>query len=243
MLRFTRGNAKLDKLERKIKGQVFTFSLLSGHTCPYAKLCHSRAIELDNGKLKVQDGPHTQFRCFSASQEAFYRNVYNSRKANTDMVKSAIVDGTLESLLVKSIPDKAKAIRVHVGGDFFVQSYFDAWLETARKFPDKVFYAYTKAIPFWIKRLGLIPDNFILTASYGGYRDDLIREYNLRSATVIDEPNERKARKIAKELGLPIDGDDSLAALPKFRNQSFALLLHGIQPKGKARPEYGYKKT
>lgn len=243
MLRFSRGNAKLDKLESKIKGQVWTFSLLSGWTCPYAKLCHSRAVEGPNGKMHIEDGKDTQFRCFSASQENFYRNVYNVRKQNTEAIKSAIVDSTLESLLISSIPAKAKAIRIHVGGDFFVQSYFDAWIATAKQFSDKIFYAYTKALPFWIKRLGQIPDNFILTASYGGHRDDLIGKYNLRSALVIDEPIERKARKIAKNLGLPIDHDDSIAALPKFRNTSFALLLHGIQPKGKARPQYGYTKT
>lgn len=242
MLRFTRGNAKLDKLERKVKGQVWTVSLLSGWTCPYAKLCHSRAVIDSNGKYHIEDGRDTQFRCFSASQEVLYPNVFKLRKANWETVKNAILDDTLESMIIKSIPVKAKAIRIHVGGDFFVQRYFDAWLAVARQFTDKIFYAYTKALPFWVKRIGNIPENMVLTASYGGHRDDLIASHNLRSALVIDESNERKARKIAKSLGLPIDHDDSIAALPKFRNQNFALLLHGPQPKGKKRPEYGYKR-
>ena len=36
----------------------------------------------------------------------------------------------------------------------------------------------------------------------------------------------------AHDLGLAIDHDDSHAAKPSLRNQSFALMLHGTQPKG-----------
>ena len=33
-------------------------------------------------------------------------------------------------------------------------------------------------------------------------------------------------------MGLEIDHDDSHAARPDLRHQSFALLIHGVQPKG-----------
>ena len=36
----------------------------------------------------------------------------------------------------------------------------------------------------------------------------------------------------AKEKGLEIDHDDSHAAVPEWRHNSFALLVHGVQPKG-----------
>ena len=36
----------------------------------------------------------------------------------------------------------------------------------------------------------------------------------------------------AQDLGLAIDHDDTHAAKPSLRNQSFALMLHGTQPKG-----------
>lgn len=224
MLKFSRGNAKLDKLEKKIKGQVWTFSLLSGHSCPYAKDCRSQVVELPSGKLKVQDGPHTQFRCFSASQEAFYKNVYNSRKSNIVLVELAAksIDDAAK-LIVSVIPKKCKAVRIHVGGDFKTQAYFDAWLSAAKLRPDIVFYAYTKSLPFWVKRLGEIPTNFVLTASYGGYKDELIAKYGLRYSQVVFSKYE------AKKLGLPIDHDDSHAYKP---GQNFALLVHGIQPKG-----------
>ena len=70
--------------------------------------------------------------------------------------------------------------------------------------------------------------NFVLTASYGGRYDYLIDDntFNFRSAKVVFSEAE------AEELGLEIDHDDSHAARPDLRNQSFALLIHGVQPKG-----------
>ena len=69
-------------------------------------------------------------------------------------------------------------------------------------------------------------DNLVLTASYGGSDDELIQEYGLRSAKVVFSESE------ANISGLEIDGDDSHAARPDLRNQDFALLIHGTQPKG-----------
>ena len=66
----------------------------------------------------------------------------------------------------------------------------------------------------------------VLTASYGGYQDDLIKKHNLRYVKVIYSQYE------ARKLHLPIDHDDTHAANPDNRKQSFALLIHGIQPKG-----------
>ena len=54
----------------------------------------------------------------------------------------------------------------------------------------------------------------------------MIAEQNLRSAKVVFSESE------AVELGLDIDHDDSHAARPSMRDQDFALLVHGTQPKG-----------
>ncbi len=228
-LHFGRGNAKLDKLEKKFGRKVFTFSLLSGHTCPYAKDCYSKAVKGDNGKTKIVDGPHTKFRCFSASQEALFPAVYTSRAENGEIVKVAACDvGKASQMISDSLPKGAGIVRIHVGGDFQTKSYFVAWLNAAANNPNVLFYAYTKSLPFWVwaKSEGIIPDNFILTASYGGYRDELIEQHSLRYAKVVFSRSE------ARNLGLPIDSDDSHAADPKKANESFALLLHGVQPKG-----------
>lgn len=243
MLTFGRWNAKLDALEAIVGGPVFTFSLLSGFSCPYAKDCLSKAIRV-NGKSTIEDGPHTKFRCFSASEEAMYPNVYDSRNGNYQKLKACEHNvGEMVNLISSSLPAKAKCIRVHVGGDMFSQPYFNAWMETARNNSGILFYAYTKSLPFWIaaKTQKLIPHNFTLTASKGGFKDSLITRYRLRQAVVIADPKTCQAVvnsgqadtiPVGKYKGWDIDHDDSHAALPDRKNQSFALLLHGTQPKG-----------
>lgn len=226
---FGRGNAKLDKLEKKYKTRVATFSLLSGHTCPYAKDCKSSAVKGQDGRVKIVDGPDTLFRCFSASQEALFPAVYKSRDNNGDIIALAAVDIPAAAAMISSaIPKKTGIVRIHVGGDFKTKSYFVAWLKVAADNPSILFYAYTKSLPFWVwaKSEGIIPDNMILTASYGGHRDDLIATHGLRYAKVVGSVAE------ARKLGLPIDHDDSHAANPKSADKSFALLIHGVQPAG-----------
>lgn len=212
LLKFGKGNAKLGP-------NVYTFSLPSGYSCPNALECLSKA---DRATGKIQDGLHTRFRCFSASQEALYGNVRRQRWANFEALKGLSV-GDMRDKILLSIPAKATMVRIHVGGDFFSQDYFDAWILVAKSLPHITFYAYTKSLPYWVKRMAQIPDNLLLTASRGGRRDNLIEEYGLREARVVLSVDE------AKELNLPIDHDDSHAYT---RGGSFALLIHGVQPKG-----------
>ena len=112
----------------------------------------------------------------------------------------------------------------HVGGEFFNQMYFDAWCKFASDNTYRIFYAYTKSLPYWINRIDALPDNFSLTASYGGRADWMIEKYNLKYALVVNHPD------AAKKLGLEIDHDDSHAVAND--NLSFALLLHGVQKAG-----------
>jgi hypothetical protein len=220
--KFSPANSKLIELERETGLKVYSFSILSGHSCPYANECHSKAVKI-GGRTKVTDGPQTRFRCFSASQEAQYPNVYNSRKFNFDLIKQDMKYDRVVKRLLFSLPDDAGIIRVHAAGDFYSQKYFDCWLEVTKQSPQTIFYAYTKSIPFWLKRKDEIPDNFVLTASIGGKKDKLVYENGLRYAKVVFSFDE------AQSLGLPVDFDDVIAALPKDKNKNFALLLHGPQ--------------
>ena len=145
-----------------------------------------------------------------------------------ELAAQSVKDASSE--IIKQLPKNAEIIRIHVGGDFKTLSYFDAWRNAAMQCPDKLFYAYTKSIPFWVKRKDSIPDNLKLVASIGGKFDTLALENNFRTATVYTTKSE-----VPK--GLPIDHDDSYAALT---NKSFALLEHGTQ-KGR-KSQYGYNK-
>lgn len=226
-LNFGIGNAKLDKGTAAI-------SLPAGHSCPFAKDCRSCAHR-ETGK--VQDGPHTQFRCYAANVEALFRNVRESRWNNFELIKacnSQVLQ--IAALIDRSIPlrqGKTKLVRFHQSGDFFSQAYFDAWLMVARQHPDLIFYGYTKALPFWVKRLSEIPSNFKLVASRGGTHDNLIDIFKLRSARVV--LSEREAKRKWK---LPIDHDDSHVW---NYDGDFAILIHGTQPAGSEAGKAWYK--
>lgn len=221
LLKFSEANAKIKNLEKF--GKVFSFDLPAGKTCPFADKCKSQVNCDENGKRKIQDGPNCEFRCFSASQEVLFTNVYNARKHNYDLLKNLDIDSMVE-LIEKSFPSKAGVIRLHVSGDFFNMSYFMAWIEVAKNHPNVVFYAYTKSVKYWTLMQNDIPSNMVLTASKGGVDDELITQHGLRSATVVYSELEAG--------DLPIDHTDELAANPELKHISFALLLHGTQPKG-----------
>jgi hypothetical protein len=205
-LSFGRGNAKLAE-------SILTFSLPAGWTCPLARNCKA-VVDRRTGKLV--DGRQCKFRCFSASQEALYPNVRKSRWRNYELLRACNSAEAMKSLILRSLLPDANYVRIHVAGDFFSQRYFDAWILVAISRPQTIFYAYTKSIRYWLARRGLIPFNLRLTASLGGKDDAMAFKTKLPTARVVFAEEE------AANLGLPID----------HANRSYALLLHGMQPKG-----------
>lgn len=199
-----------------------SLSILSGHSCPQALTCLSKVHET-NGKRKIVDGKSTTTRCFSATEEVAFTSVYNQRKHNFDLLRACKTEDDIYHLIDFSMRKSYDPFRIHVGGEFYNQRYFNAWLRFASDNPYRIFYAYTKSLPYWINRLGEIPSNFSLTASYGGRADNLIEKHNLKSAVIVNHPDE------AERLGLEIDTDDSHAI---WGTESFALLIHGTQPAG-----------
>jgi hypothetical protein len=204
--------------------KVYSFDILSGHSCPFANECLSKVVETPSG-FRIKDGPNTEFRCFSASQEVIFTNVRKLRSSNFSELKG-LTSAEMASKLSEAMPKNLGVCRVSVAGDFFNQSYFDAWLSVALNNPDKLFYAYTKSLPYWVNRIGMIPENFVLTASKGGRKDEMIEQYNLRSVQVVFSTEQ------AELLGLEVDHTDEHAANPETRDIPFSLMIHGVQPKG-----------
>lgn len=235
LLKFGQGNAKLPPW-------VTTFSLPAGWSCPFAKDCRSFA---DRGTGKVTDGPHTVFRCYKTSEEARYKTSRESGWHNFDLLRACRTVEEMAELILDSLLPGTPVVRVHTGGDFFSQRYFDAWLEVARQRPRTALYFYTKSLRYWVVRLDEVGDghrpgtlpNVIPTASRGGSDDHLIDAHGLRSALVV----------YSDALGLEIDHDDSHAMQ---HGPDFALLIHGTQPAGteaakavaslRAQGEFGY---
>jgi hypothetical protein len=235
MLKYSPANAKIEALKQVDelkpfldgKRKVYSLDLLSGYSCPFAKACLSKAVVNENGKRHIEDGKDNEFRCFSASQEVQYNGVYNLRKHNFDTMRGLHVNDMINRL-DQDMPKNLGICRIHVAGDFFSPDYMFAWINMAMMHTDRLFYAYTKSLTYWVEYQEYLDqlDNFVLTASYGGRNDSMVAEQGLRSAKVVFSESE------AVELGLDIDHDDSHAARPSLKNQDFALLIHGIQPKG-----------
>jgi hypothetical protein len=231
MLKWSKANAKTKSLAPvptlqsylQNKRKIYSLDLLSGWSCPMAVNCLSKVV-----KGKIVDGKFTKFRCFSASQEALYPNTFNARKHNFDLLRACKSSDDMLQLFLASMPKNLGICRIHVGGDFFNRMYLLAWLSLAELHPDRLFYAYTKSLPYWLQYRDYIDSlpNFVMTASYGGRHDSLISQENLRSATVVF------SRSQAASMGLEIDHDDSHAADPSKKGESFALLIHGTQPAG-----------
>ncbi len=153
---------KFVKNKKYYSGIVYEWNLPTGTTCPFAMECKV-VVDRISGKFDVTKGA---YRCYAASAERFPA-VREHRWKNFELVKNG---GKPQ------IPKDCNAIRIHASGDFFNQKYFDLWLEFARENPSVEMWAYTKSLNYWVNRLGNIPKNLILTASYGGKQDDLIEK-------------------------------------------------------------------
>jgi len=235
MVSFSKANSKLQKLAQNPNvgrfltadfgraKKVYSFDLLAGFSCPQAKDCQAFAVlNKATGKRKMVDGKHSKFRCYAASGEVQYDGAYNKHKANFEAIKAS---DDIYQTLGRALPLDAGVVRIHSSGDFFKLEYLQAWVKIAKRFPEIMFYGYTKSIEWLIKEMPNFPANLKITASRGGVQDNWIDEHNLAEAVVVNSEAEAEA------LGLPVDSDDSYAANPDFRG-SFALVIHGTQPKG-----------
>ena len=249
MLKFSPANSKTRRLYQvpalqpwlsanNVFRECYSLDLPAGHTCPGAHLCKSRAVEGEDGRWTIEDGPQCRFRCFSASQEAIFPSVRKVRWHNLLLIRRAKTASKIRDLILASIPDDCGIVRYHVGGDFFSREYMRAAFAVALARPDVLFYGYTKSLHFLegvdcddIKS-GVVLPNLLLTASVGGKHDSLIAKLGIRSAVVV------YSEDAAKERGLEIDHTDEKAATP---GPSFSLLLHGTQKKGSVEAQIAYQ--
>ena len=218
-LHFSHGNAKLSK-------GTLIFNLPAGKTCPGASICKSFAVVTPEGR-KIADGPNTVFRCFAASSEVQYDQVFYNRADNLQQVMVALKGGISELVKILDLGIQenrnrnTRRVRIHESGDFFSAAYLQAWIEVAIANPDLQFYCYSKSLGLFLDVT--LPSNFFLTASYGGKFDSLIDDgYFPRYAKVVE------SMEVANSMGLPVDVNEDHCFLPG----PYALLVHGTQPKG-----------
>jgi hypothetical protein len=211
---------------------IWHYSLPSGFSCPAAFNCKTFA-DRETGKIRDEQTPDADgivYRCYAAMDEARRPNVRDARWHNFDLLKACKSTKDKAALIVRSIKQtglvRGGTLRVHIGGDFYSQSYFNAWMQAAQFFPNVVFYSYTKSIHFLLEYITAnngLPRNFVFTCSRGGRHDNLIPSTMVKTAKVFFSQDEADA------LGLEVDHTDDLAISGV---DDFALLIHGSQPAG-----------
>ena len=190
------------KFLRKTKyydGIVYEWNLPSGFSCPFALECLVK-VDRYTGKF---DNRSNAYRCYSAMQERFPA-VREHRWKNFDYLRNGGIP---------VLPKQAKAVRIHMSGDFYSQDYFDMWLGICKDHSQVEFWAYTKSLNYWVNRLDQIPENLTLTASMGGKHDNLIALHNLKHVEIIKNKEQANGR--------PIDVKDREARKP---NLNFCLI-------------------
>ena len=228
---------KMSKGNKKLKNTLI-FDLPAGKTCPMANECKSYVVMNDNGKTSIKDGENNIFRCYAASQENQYPNVYKARKYNHELIlKSLMNDNGIKSNTIdlvnksieKHITKNIDKVRIHSSGDFFNGEYLRVWLAVARLNKHLKFYCYSKSLHLFGTNVS-IPDNFYLTASMGSKMDRLIHAGYFKRYAIVVNSEEEAIKKGIEHIGKPykIDKDDSSC----FKPDPFALLIHGTQKKG-----------
>ena len=221
LLKFGHGNAKLPNT-------TMTFALPAGHTCPGALLCLSKADPVTG---TITDGPHTLFRCSAASEET-RPSVRKSRHRNWSLLRGLNTGGMVDLLDLSLLAQRrtyTERVRWFTSGDCYSSQLRDALIEVALRHHDLLFYLYSKNLPIWLDHGSplQLPENLVLTASWGGRYDFLLADGLFpRTAKVVNTPEEAYA------LGLAIDFTDALAY--QSTPTHFAHLVHGTQPQGSA---------
>lgn len=230
VLGFSKNNAKLEWPY---------FSLPAGYTCPFATVCKNFPAKWEGpvkgGKFKkpasweknVKPGPQAEIMCYAARAQGQYPGANIQAFKNLDLLKRMKTKEKMANLIIKSMEYHGLAntdiLRIHEAGDFFSQDYLDAWIEVAKRMPQTLFYAYTVSLPYYMARKNSLPKNFKIIASMDKHNEKFIMDNGLRYSRVVGSEEE------ARELGLPIDVDDSIAW---GSDDDFALVIHGSQPKG-----------
>jgi hypothetical protein len=151
---------------------------------------------------------------FPASIKTREGNLSHARKALAHDPTGFSLASDLAQAIYRQAP-RARIVRVHDSGDFFSQAYLDAWNLVCTRFPDKLFYAYTKAFDLSFSEK---PRNFSIVQSEGSRWDHKI-DFSRAHARIFPDAASRKAAGY-------IDGDSSdlPAILGKLR---IGFVYHG----------------
>jgi hypothetical protein len=244
----------------KLGGEVTTFSLPAGWTCPFAKQClkkvsRHRVIDPEKvgtikgvskrtgeeipykGDVEVVKGDESEFDCFAANQEMQYDAVRANRWHNYDLLESAYEENGIKGqsdLIIKSL-----------------KFHFDTNRKTkeVRIHESGDFYS-GKYLEAWMEVARQMPDihfyAYTKSIPLVKQREEELKQIPNFSLTLsvggkkdnmLDTVDVKQARVFETpedilDAGLILDLDDNLAKEKGGKEKNFALLLHGTQEAG-----------
>lgn len=220
-LKFSTGNAKINRLAKSLNlknTEVVGFDIPAGYTCPAADICKTFASVKNGKQIK---GKNQIFNCYAANIETAFKNSRLAHWHNFNLIKNLNKD-EIKKLIAESLPKTVKIIRIHSSGDYFKESYFNAWLEFAIENPNITLFGYTKILKYVITKK---PANFKLVYSHGGIYDKEAQALGVPTCKVVEYSDE----SICKDKELDADEDYNLI----MNQKSFTLNLHGVQAKNR----------
>ena len=111
---------------RKLGKKIGIFNLPQGVTCPgRTALCE-----------KI---------CYAAKAERLYKAAATMRVRNLDFISQYGTDGFIAAMRDDIRNSNVTMLRIHESGDFYSQTYLDAWVAIVASCPNVKFLAYTKS--------------------------------------------------------------------------------------------------
>lgn len=141
--------------------------------------------------------------CYARQGTYRFPSVIAAHERNLLMVRDQLP--AWEALMTREVAHpryRQRWIRIHDSGDFYDDSYVEAWLRIAASAPWTGFYCYTKAVSRF-KRLvvGRAPENFLWCFSLGGTEDHLIDRETDRHADVFPDEETLTAAGYSSQAG------------------------------------------
>jgi hypothetical protein len=99
--------------------------------------------------------------CYALKAERLYKGAREMRKRNYD---ASLGPNFVRDMIIELTKFKGNHVRIHEGGEFYSQEYFNAWCNIVTQFPKITFLVYTKMydkLDFSSK-----PVNMVIYASY-----------------------------------------------------------------------------
>jgi hypothetical protein len=169
-------------------------------TCPNASECVAFCYATKGGYIQWEGSA-----LFSAKVMTFLMNNF---KGFFQLLKNNLA----KALKISKKNGDQLFIRIHDAGDFYGESYINAWLEVMNSFPEINFYAYTKQFQLFNKVAPNLPNNFTLNKSFGG-KDDKLIDVALDKHSRVIPPNLFNDLKLKKKEGKTLITPEQLTAL------------------------------